>query len=179
MLVRYWQPWREIETLSRQLDRVFDDFASTATGQAAWSPPVELRDAGEHFVLRVQLPGIDANDVDIQATKQAVVISGEFRNEHKAEEQGYVRSEFRYGTFRRIIPLPVGIQNEQVYADYKDGVLSLTLPKVAKARNTVVKINLGSLNQTESAPAEAPETASETAPEVAPETASKSEPRQN
>jgi HSP20 family protein len=148
MLVRYWQPWREIETLSRQLDRVFDDLASTANGQPTWSPAVELKDAGDNFVLRVQLPGIDAKDVDVQVTKQAVVILGESRNEQQAEEEGHVRSEFRYGTFRRVVQLPVSIQNDQVQADYKDGILTLTLPKVTEARNAVVKINLGELNQT-------------------------------
>jgi HSP20 family protein len=164
MLVRYWQPWREFETLSRQLDRVFDDLASTAQNQAAWAPAIEVEDAGDNFVVRAQLPGVDANDVDVQVTKQAVVISGESRNEHKTEEKGYLRSEFRYGTFRRVIPLPAGIQNEHAQAEYTNGVLVLTLPKVTEARNTVVKINLGELNQ---APVESTEPAA-----IAPEATS-------
>lgn len=144
MLVRYWQPWREIDSFRRQFDQVFDSLAQTANDYA-WAPPVEIQDSGSEIVLRAQLPGLDAKDLDVQVTKDAVTLSGEYRSEDKAEEKGYFRSEFRYGAFQRVIPLPTHVQNDQVKAEYKDGILSLTLPKLEQAK--VVKLNLAELSQ--------------------------------
>jgi HSP20 family protein len=62
MLVRYWQPFREIETMRRQFDHLFEDLTATNSEQTAWAPAVELKDAGDAFTLRAQLPGIDAKD---------------------------------------------------------------------------------------------------------------------
>lgn len=138
MLVRYWQPWREIDTLRHQFDQLFD---SVALGNSAdWSPAIELKDTGNEFVLRAQLPGIDAKDLDVQVTKDAVSLAGEHRQENRTEETGFFRTEFRYGKFQRVVPLPVEVQNDQVTAEFREGVLSLTLPKVEQAK--VVKLNL-------------------------------------
>ncbi|MBD3880378.1 Hsp20/alpha crystallin family protein [Phormidium tenue FACHB-886] len=148
MMTRYWNPWREMETLRRQFDQVFDGLMTQnpiepTSESFSWAPAVELNDTGDTLVLRAQLPGINANDLDIQVTREAVAIAGEHRHEQKTEENGFFKSEFRYGKFRRVVPLPVAIENEQVQAEYKDGILNLTLPKVTKAQNKVVKVNLG------------------------------------
>lgn len=140
MLVRYWQPWREIDTLRRQFDQLFDSMAPMTSESAGWAPAVELKDAGNEFVLRAQLPGIDAKDLDVQVTKAAVSLAGEYRQESNTEENGFFRSEFRYGKFQRVIPLPVEVQNDQVSAEFKDGILSLTLPKANQTH--AVKLNL-------------------------------------
>jgi HSP20 family protein len=145
MLVRYWQPWREIESFRRQFDQVFDTLAQTTGDTPTWTPAIELQDTGDAIALKAQLPGIDAKDVNIQVTKDAVVLSGERQTENKIEENGYFRSEFRYGKFQRVISLPVQIQNQEVKADYKDGILHLTLPKAETAQ--VVKLNLAELAQ--------------------------------
>jgi len=73
-------------------------------------------------------------------TKDAISLAGEHRQEDRTEENGFFRTEFRYGKFQRVIPLPVEVQNDQVKAEFKEGVLSLTLPKVEQAK--VVKLNL-------------------------------------
>ncbi|MBW4581754.1 MAG: Hsp20/alpha crystallin family protein [Tildeniella nuda ZEHNDER 1965/U140] len=147
MLVRYWQPWREIESLRRQMDNVFDELTQNTNSEASWTPAVELKDNGNALLLRAQLPGVDAKDLDIQVTKEAVSLSGEHHHEQKAEKDGFFRSEFRYGKFQRVIPLPVAVQNDRVEAAYKDGILSLTLPKVEEVRNKAVKINLAGTEQ--------------------------------
>jgi HSP20 family protein len=154
MLMRYWQPFTEIETIREQLDKVFDQRAATRdNSETAWMPALELVDAGDNFVLKAQLPGIDSKDIDVQVTREAISISGERRYENTEEKPGYVRSEFRYGKFHRTLPLPAHIQNDSVQAEYKDGILTLTLPKVAEARNKVVKINLGEIAGTPATPA--------------------------
>lgn len=145
MIVRYrsWNPLREMEMLRHQVDAMFDEMPRAAAPvQTTWTPPVELKDAGEQFVLRVLLPGIKAEDVDIQVTKDQVAIAGT-ANPAEDEQQRSLGSEFRYGAFRRVIGLPTEVQNDQVTADLKDGVLTLMLPKVEAAR--VVKLNLAEL----------------------------------
>jgi len=154
MLMRYWQPFTEIETIRQQLDKVFDGLAATRdNSEATWMPAVEFVDAGDNFVLKAQLPGIDPKDVDVQVTREAISISGERCYENTDEKSGYVRSEFRYGKFHRTLTLPAHIQNDSVQAEYKDGILTLTLPKVTEARNKVVKINLAEIAGTPATPA--------------------------
>jgi HSP20 family protein len=154
MLMRSWQPFTEIETIRQQLDKVFDQLATTRdNSEAAWMPAMELVDAGDNFVLKAQLPGIDPKDIDVQVTPEAISISGERRYDNTDEKPGYVRSEFRYGKFHRVLSLPAHIQNDSVQAEYKDGILTLTLPKVTEARNKVVKINLAQIAEASTTPA--------------------------
>ena len=80
--------------------------------------------------------------MDVQVTENAVHISGERKSETKTEDKGVTKSEFHYGKFQRVIPLPAHIQNTNVKAEYKDGILNLTLPKTEQEKNKVVKVNL-------------------------------------
>jgi len=93
--------------------------------------------------LKLEVPGMEAKDIDVRVTEQAIAITGERQSETKTEEGGMTRSEFRYGKFQRVIPLPARVQNDQVKADYKNGVLSLSLPKAEDEKNKVFKVNLG------------------------------------
>ena len=148
MLTRYWQPFRELETLRRDFDRMFNELSVPVNGNSVidWKPAIELKDTGDNLVLRAVLPGIDVKDVNVQVTNEAVLLSGEHHYEQKTEDNKLFKSEFRYGKFQRVIPLPVAIINDQVQAEYKDGILTLTLPKVVEEKNKVVKINLADLN---------------------------------
>ncbi len=153
MLTRYWQPLREMETLRRDFDRMFNQLSVPVLSDSVtdWTPAIELHDTGENLVLQALLPGIDASNVNVQVTNEAVLLSGEHRYEQKAENEKLFKSEFHYGKFQRVIPLPVAIVNDQVKAEFKDGILTLTLPKVVEEKNQVVKINLGDLNQANTA----------------------------
>lgn len=86
---------------------------------------------------------MEAKDLDVQVTADSLSISGERKEEAKTEEKGITRTEFRYGQFRRVIPLSSRIQNDKVQAEYKDGILSLTLPKAEEEKTKVVKVNIG------------------------------------
>ncbi len=92
--------------------------------------------------IKLEVPGMSAKDLDIQVMIDRVAIAGERKSETKSEEDGKTRTEFRYGKFQRVIPLPSRIQNTNVTADYKDGILNLTLPKSEEEKNKVVKVNL-------------------------------------
>nr|WP_245562124.1 Hsp20/alpha crystallin family protein [Stanieria cyanosphaera] len=106
-------------------------------------PAAELTDTEDAIHLKLEVPGMSAKDLDIQVTVDHVSISGERKSETKSEENGKVHSEFRYGKFSRVIPLPARIQNSNVTAEYKNGILNLTLPKAEEEKNKVVKVNLG------------------------------------
>jgi len=144
-----WQPFQEMETLRRQMDQIFDEMVGVnSTAQMAWKPAVELQDTEDNVILRAEIPGVEGKDLDVRVTREAVAISGEHRHEKKTEERGNFRTEFRYGKFQRVIPLPVAVQNDQVQAEFKNGILTLTLPKVTEARRKVVKVNLANTTAT-------------------------------
>lgn len=139
-----WQPFQEIDTLRRQFDELFDELAgSKRQSEMTWIPSVELQDTDENLILRAQIPGVEAKDLDVQVTRDAVFLAGEHRYENKAEQKGFLRSEFRYGKFQRTIPLPVQVRNDRVQAEFKNGILTLTLPKHENAQRRVVRLNLG------------------------------------
>ncbi len=143
-LVR-WEPFREIDTLQRQMNRLFDELIplSDRANESHFLPAAELEDTPEALLLKIELPGMNAKDLDVQVTTEAVAISGERKSESHSESNGIKRTEFRYGKFQRVIPLPVRVQNTDVKAEYKDGILHLTLPKAEEEKNRVVKVNLG------------------------------------
>ena len=143
-LVR-WNPWQEISTLQRQLDRLFEDrlvpVSLAEFGNFAKMPAVELSETAEAIHIKLEAPGLKAEDFDIKVSERAVAIHGERKSEHQTEDQnGRTRSEFYYGSFERVIPLSARVENTQVQADYQDGILSLVLPKTAQERNKVVKV---------------------------------------
>ncbi|NER85340.1 MAG: Hsp20/alpha crystallin family protein [Leptolyngbya sp. SIO1D8] len=155
MIVRYWHPFQEVDTLRRQLDKVFDDVNHVLeTNVITWTPAVRLIETEDDYRLTVQLAGMDPDAIDVQVTREAVVIAGDRKQPEVAEGDRVLYSDIRYGTFRRVVNLPEAVQNDAVVADFNNGLLTLTLPKVEEVRNKVVKINLGQ---------------SDTTPEVTPE----------
>ncbi len=109
-------------------------------------PAAELTETKDALYLKLEVPGMEANDLDIQVMADRVAITGERKSETKSESNGNTRTEFRYGKFSRVIPLPARIQNTNVTAEYKNGILNLTLPKSEEEKNKVVKVNLGEAN---------------------------------
>jgi HSP20 family protein len=140
------EPFREIETLQRQMNRLFDRLAPTDGGERtgfAFVPAAEMEETDDTIHLKLEVPGLEAKDINVEVTPEEVSISGERKYETKTEEKGMSRTEFRYGRFQRIIPLPSLVQNDKVQAEYKDGILRLTLPKSETERQKVVKVNIG------------------------------------
>jgi HSP20 family protein len=142
MLVRY-KPWQELNNFQRQMDRLFEEAGLQLDRDAIKVPPAELEETEEAIYLKVELPGIDIKDLDVQVTESSVHITAERKTEKRTEEKGVTKSEFHYGKFQRVIPLNMQIDNTKVGADYRDGILNLTLPKAEKEKNKIVKVNLG------------------------------------
>ncbi|MBW4658656.1 MAG: Hsp20/alpha crystallin family protein [Drouetiella hepatica Uher 2000/2452] len=140
-----WQPFQEMEYLQRDMNRLFDRLTTTdgESSRSAFTPPAELQETSDSIHLSLEIPGIAAKDLDIQVAADAVSISGERRESAKTEDRGMMRTEFRYGSFQRVIPLPARVQNTNTKADYKDGILKLTLPKAEEEKNKIFKVDLG------------------------------------
>ncbi|MBD2122129.1 Hsp20/alpha crystallin family protein [Trichocoleus sp. FACHB-262] len=136
-----WEPFREVDTLQREMNRLFDRLAPEVN-HTAFAPAAEMQETSEAIQLKIEVPGIAAKDLDVQVTAEAVSVSGERKATVPSEERAVFRSEFRYGRFQRVIPLPTRVQNTQVQAEFKNGILHLHLPKAEEERNKVVKVNL-------------------------------------
>ena len=140
-----WQPFSEINSLQREMNSLFDSLLPTAGEKlsSGFAPAAEMSETPEAVELKLEIPGIDAKDIDIQVAAESIAISGERKSETKTEVDGMTKSEFRYGSFQRVIPLPARVKNTEVNAEYKDGILHLTLPKAEAEKNKVVKVNVG------------------------------------
>lgn len=138
-------PWQEFNAMQRQFNRLFDEGfvpAKELDRSFVRVPAAELQETSDAIHLKLEIPGIEAKDLDVKVTENAVLVSGERKSETKTEDKGVTKSEFHYGKFQRVIPLPARIQNTNVTAEYKDGILNLTLPKTEAEKNKVVKVNL-------------------------------------
>ncbi|QDZ39561.1 Hsp20/alpha crystallin family protein [Euhalothece natronophila Z-M001] len=142
-----WQPFREMDELQQEFNHIFDRLGYKYSDQkndnlTAFVPPAEMEETEEAFHLRLEVPGMNPDDLDIQVSAENISIRGERKSESKTEENGMKRSEFRYGTFQRVIPLSSRIDHNNVQADYKNGVLELTLPKAEEEKQKAVKVKV-------------------------------------
>ena len=154
MAIIQWRPLRDImawetlptiENLQEEMNRLFQKARPNGDGDAelmAFMPSAELEETSEAVHLKLEIPGLEAKDLDIQVSEQSVSISGERKSETKTEEKGMVRSEFRYGKFERIIPLPAHVKFDDAKAEYKNGVLTLDLPKTKEEQHKVKKLEI-------------------------------------
>ena len=142
-----WEPFREVESLQKEMNRLFDRLVPTDVGNGekmglSFIPAAEITETPEAVQLKLEIPGMEAKDLNLEVTADSLTINGERKSEIKTEEEGFTRTEFRYGKFHRVIPLPVRVDNSNVTAEYKDGILNLTLPKAEEEKNKVVKVSI-------------------------------------
>jgi HSP20 family protein len=146
---------KEFNNLRQQMDKLFDDITHeqphlggfAKTGETPWTPAIELQETETELLLKAQLPGIKPEELDIQVSENAVFLSGEHQEETKTNEKGVFRSEFHYGQFKRVIPLPTTIKREQVKADMISGLLTLTMLKATPALPHLVKVPLAAADK--------------------------------
>ncbi|MFN7338635.1 MAG: Hsp20/alpha crystallin family protein, partial [bacterium] len=122
MAFTLYSPFLEINSVQRQIDQLFQEVLPTTS--LVSRPPVEISVNEDSVELKIELPGVDIKDIDVEVSKQMVAINGQRQRPAEVEN-----SEFYYGKFSRLITLPVEVQNSQVTANYQDGILSLSLPK--------------------------------------------------
>jgi HSP20 family protein len=140
-----WEPFRRIERLHQEMNHLFDRFLTDDNGELkslTFMPSAEMEETDDAILLKLEVPGMEAKDLDVQVTASSVLVKGERKSESRQEEKGLVRSEFHYGKFERIIPLPAQIQTASVEASYENGMVNLTLPKAGPEQQSVVKVEI-------------------------------------
>ncbi len=137
--------------LQRQIDDLFDNFTRSlwhGRGEEQLLPggpvpDVDLVDEGNQLVLTAELPGIGAKDLDVTLRGDTLILSGEKKAEREVKEHDAYRLERSYGRIQRSIPLPCPVKEDKVKADFKDGVLTITMPKQENAVGASRKIPVG------------------------------------
>jgi HSP20 family protein len=142
MAISRWYPIREVASLEDRVNSLFRDFAGdgqTVTA-AAFAPAVDVYENGEKVVLKLDVPGIKEEDLDIRVENQTLSVRGERNFEAEEKEENFHRIERRYGSFFRSFSLPTTVDTENVNASYNAGVLKLELKKKASAQPRQIKL---------------------------------------
>ena len=142
-----FDPFRDLVQLQDRVNRLFAE--SAAKGEEGFNttsfvPPVDIFEDEHNIVLKVEAAGVDEKDLDIRIENQTITIRGERKFEKETNEENYHRVERRYGSFQRSFGLPNTVNPEQVTAEYKNGILTVTLAKRAEAKPKQIKVNVGS-----------------------------------
>lgn len=143
-LVR-WEPFRGISSLQEQFNRLFENRFSTGAEEqtlTAWTPAVDVYETENELVIKADLPQVSEKELDVRVENNMLTIRGERKFEQKVKEENYLRMERAYGSFSRSFSLPNTVNTEAVQAEYKEGVLTVTLPKRAESKPKQVKINV-------------------------------------
>lgn len=144
MLTR-WDPYREIMSVRRAMDRLMENVFSEESATAAeWGLALDVIENDNDFVVKASLPGLKPEDIDVTYNKGMLTIRGELKEERESEKGQYHLRERRYGTFARSISLPSTINADEIDATYRDGVLTLRLPKMEEAKPKRITVNNGS-----------------------------------
>ena len=140
-----WEPFRDLISLREAMDRLFEEsFVRPRTGWlaplAAGALAVDVYETDQDVVVKSSVPGVKAEDLDITITGDTLTIKSETKAEEKVEKANYIRQERRYGAFRRSLTLPTTIVAEKAKAEFKSGVLTLTLPKAEEVKPRTIKV---------------------------------------
>jgi HSP20 family protein len=132
-------PFALMNRFADEMDHLFEDFGFGRgwgeMGPAAWSPQIEAFERGGQFIVRADLPGLTKDDVKVEINDDALTIQGERKQESEEEREGFYRSERSYGSFLRSIPLPEGVKADEAKANFRDGVLEITMPVLQRAES--------------------------------------------
>ena len=132
-----------LATLHNEMDDLFDSFFRGLdrpfAGYKAW-PAIDVAEEDNAIVVRAEVPGCKAEDIDISVFGNKLTIGGEKKFAEEKKEKGYYHVESSYGSFRRELTLPTDVDPKKIEAECKDGVLSITLPKAAESKAIKVKI---------------------------------------
>jgi HSP20 family protein len=144
-----WEPARELNSLQSEMNRLFNTFFDTppaggpGDGGRRWLPAMDVVETPDHFVLRADLPGLSEGDVDVELEDNVLTISGERKAEHEDRQEGFYRVERAFGSFRRSLTLPEGVDPNAIDASFDKGVLEVRIPKPEERKPRKVAISVG------------------------------------
>jgi HSP20 family protein len=133
-----WEPFRDLMAMQDRMTRLIDEtltrIMKEEVGKGVWSPPVDILERGNEVVFKMDLPGVSQNEIEVRVEENTLIVQGERRFIKEVLDESYIQIERPYGTFRRTFNLPRTIDQENVKASYKDGVLQVILPKRQEAQ---------------------------------------------
>jgi HSP20 family protein len=137
-----------VELLRREMDHFFDDLVpfswsrdNSSKELRTWSPSADISEDEKEYVVRMDIPGMEKNDIKVNYQDGRITITGERKTEGKEEKKDYIRRERYYGSFYRSFTLPEPIKDEEIKATFKDGVLKLAVPKAEVVKPKSIKVN--------------------------------------
>lgn len=141
-----WEPFRDLVTTQDRLNRLFNEtmgryFGDEGVRTGAWLPAVDIFETEQNIVLKAELPGIDPKEVEATVHEGTLYLKGERKYEKEVNEESYHHVERAYGSFARSFELPASVDADKVQAEFKDGVLTLTMPKKEEAKAKKIKIS--------------------------------------
>ena len=152
MAIVRWEPFRDLLSLQDRMNRLFDE-SYRGTGRNAgadewalggsWAPAVDIYEQEGNIVMKAELPGVDPKAVDIRLENNTLTLRGERKLDTQVNQDSYHRVERSYGAFSRSFTLPAVVDQGSIKAEYRDGVLKLTLPKREEAKPRQIQINVG------------------------------------
>jgi HSP20 family protein len=140
-----WDPFHDFPKVQEQLNRYLGDaFLRRANDSSltTWAPEVDIHETEDALVLEADLPGMEEKDLDVRVENNTLTVRGERKFEKKVSEENYLRVERAYGSFSRSFALPHTIDPEAIKADYRNGVLTIRVPKREEAKPRQVKVNV-------------------------------------
>ena len=151
-LLTRWEPLREFSTMQDRLNRMNRLFRESFSPEGpeevltttSFAPPVDVYEDEHTITLKLEVPGIDEQDIDVRIEGNALSVHGERKIEKEEKEENFRRVERQYGSFTRSFTLPSSVDPGQVNANYDKGVLKITLAKKAEAKPKQIKVNVGS-----------------------------------
>lgn len=139
-----WRPMRELSTLEDEMSRLFNSFFGRGLRpwrrEEVWSPLLDIHETENSLIAKVDLPAVDPKDVDISVEGRTLSIKGERKAEKEEKEGDYCYYERYSGSFQRTVTLPDEVEPDKTKANYKDGVLTITMPKSEVAKAKKIKI---------------------------------------
>ena len=150
-LIRYqtpetteWEPFNRLTTLRDEVNRLFDfSWPSRDTGLfSGWSPTLDMHDDKDNLTVQLELPGMKKEEIDIALHDGVLTVSGERKMERENKEGETFRSERYFGKFQRSVTLPVAVDSGKVKASYKDGILTIDLPKTEEAKPKHIAVSV-------------------------------------
>jgi HSP20 family protein len=141
-----WQPFREMEEMGRRFEDFFGRpflpsiWRRLPSEEMVWSPAIDVVEKEDKFVVKVELPGVKEEDVDVSVAGDILTISGEKQAESEVKKKGYYYSESSYGSFSRSITMPSTVDASKIEASYDKGVLEIILPKTAEVKAKKIKV---------------------------------------
>jgi HSP20 family protein len=143
--LRPWRPFRDFEEMERWMEEALRPgvpavWWRTPTAEMAWLPAFEMYEKPDKFVVRVDLPGMKKEEIDVHVVGDTLTVSGERRESTEVKNEEYRRCEFNYGSFSRSITLPAAVNAARVDASFENGVLEITLPKAVEVKPKKVQV---------------------------------------